>query len=129
MIRVAWFCVKDHGFTRHSAVIGPKFCVARVLANEDKQPNRCVNLLLSHTDLVKVMPIANDFPGGCPGVRLVEDYNVCFLRWFTWRRIQIQPAAAFTLNDSSGDISWFSLDRGPWGLRKGDCHHLQEEHG
>src|SRR5207253_9007111 len=81
LIRVAWFCVKDHGFTRHSAVIGPKFCVARVLANEDKQPNRCVNLLLSHTDLVKVMPIANDFPGGCPGVRLVEDYNVCFLRW------------------------------------------------
>src|SRR5437870_3420066 len=90
---------------------------------------KCIHLLLSHAHFVEVVPVADDLAGGCLYVGFVEDYCVCFLRGFTRRRIQIQLAFLFTLDDPSGDISRPRLDRGPWCLREANCYQKEEKRG
>jgi len=91
--------------------------------------SQAIDLLLSHAHFVEVVPVADDFAGGCLCVGFVEDYGVCLLRGFARRRVQIKLAFPFTLDHSTGDVSLPGLDRRPRCLREGNCYQNEEKRG
>src|SRR5581483_9379248 len=93
------------------------------------QSRMALQLLLSHAHFVEVVPVADDFAGGCLCVGFVEDYGVCLLRGFARRRVQIKLAVPFTLDPSTGDVSLPGIDRRPRCLREGSCYQNEEKRG
>ena len=69
----------------HATVAAPRYPEDDGL----KRKRMYMHLLLSHAYFVEVVPVADDFAGGCFCVGFVEGYGVCLLRGFARRRVQI----------------------------------------
>src|SRR5882762_6411724 len=86
-----------------------------------------IHLLLSDGHFVEVVSVADDFAGGRLCVGFVEDYRVGLLRGLARRRVQIEFAVFFALDDSAGDVSRARLDWGLWCLREANCYQNEEK--